>query len=57
MIKKKVDMKQIKSFIMNEATEKDMMDIVELMRARKASMDLEKIASEKKKIIDSVKHI
>ncbi|MFD1899693.1 hypothetical protein GQR36_05355 [Enterococcus termitis] len=49
MIKKNVSMKQIKNFIMNEATEKDMIDIVELMRARKASMDLEKIAQEKKK--------
>ncbi|MFD2305634.1 hypothetical protein [Enterococcus termitis] len=57
MIKKNVSMKQIKNFIMNEATEKDMIDIVELMRARKASMDLEKIAQEKKKIVDKVKHI
>ncbi|MBO0468440.1 hypothetical protein JZO73_12965 [Enterococcus plantarum] len=54
---KKISMKQIKDFIMNEANEHDMRDIVELMRARKASMDLEKLAQEKKKIIDSVKHI
>lgn len=57
MLKKRISMKQIKDFIMNEATEKDMVDIVELMRARKASMDLEKIAQEKKKIVDKVKHI
>jgi len=57
MVKKKVDMKQIKDFIMNEATEQNMIDIVELMRARKASIDLEKLAQEKKKIVDSVKHI
>lgn len=57
MKKNKVGMKQIKDFIMNEATEKDMIDIVELMRARKATMDLEKIAQEKKKIVDKVKHI
>lgn len=57
MIKKNVGMKQIKDFIMNEATEQNMIDIVNLMKARKASMDLERIANEKKKIMDSVKHI
>lgn len=57
MIKKKFGMKQVKEFIMTEATEQNMIDIVNLMKARKASMDLEKIANEKKKIMDSVKHI
>ena len=61
MIKKKgnkaVGMKEIKEYILNEASEQDMINIVEFMRAKKASMDLDKIAQEKQNILDRVQKL
>lgn len=61
MIKKKgtktVGMNEIKEYILNEASEQDMVNIVEFMRAKKASMDLDKIAQEKQKILDRVQKL
>jgi len=61
MIKKKgnktVGMTEIKEYILNEASEQDMVNIVEFMRAKKASMDLDKIAQEKQKILDRVQKL
>lgn len=54
---KTVGMKEIKEYIMNEASEQDMVNIVEFMRAKKASMDLDKIAQEKQKILDKVQKL
>ncbi|MBO0462248.1 hypothetical protein JZO83_10810 [Enterococcus sp. DIV1298c] len=48
----KLDKAKIKHYILNEATEQDMIELIELMRAKKAILDLEKIATEKQKLVD-----
>ena len=48
----KLDKEKIKHYILNEATEQDMIELIELMRAKKAILDLEKIAKEKQKLVD-----
>ncbi|MBO1301380.1 MULTISPECIES: hypothetical protein [unclassified Enterococcus] len=48
----KLDKEKIKHYILNEATEQDMIELIELMRAKKAILDLEKIATEKQKLVD-----
>ncbi|MGM0253809.1 MULTISPECIES: hypothetical protein [Enterococcus] len=48
----KLEKEKIKQYILNEANEQDMIEMIELMRAKKAILDLEKIATEKKKIVD-----
>ncbi|GEM_PF-3751578 len=55
MIRKKVNLKVIKKFIVEEATYEDMVEIVKLMRIRKHSLDLEKAANDRKEIYDKVK--
>lgn len=42
---------------MNEATEKDLVEIIEIMRAKKNVLDLEKIAEQKKKIISNAEKL
>ncbi len=54
---KKWDKEKIKYYIMNEASEKDMVDIIEIMKARKAILDLKKVAAEKEEIIKRIKNI
>ncbi|MBE9897046.1 hypothetical protein G8C15_17055 [Enterococcus casseliflavus] len=53
----KLDRKKIKDYILYQATEQDMIELIELMRSKKALLDLEKIAKEKEKIIDRIKKI
>ncbi|MBM7709504.1 hypothetical protein [Enterococcus lemanii] len=53
-MKKIWDKRKIKDFIMNEATEKDMIELIEIMRAKKNLLDLEKIAKQKEKIVKDV---
>lgn len=40
----------MKDYIMYQATEQDMIDLIELMRAKKSLLDLEKIANKIKRI-------
>ncbi|EGO5850660.1 hypothetical protein WMI_01331 [Enterococcus faecalis EnGen0363] len=53
---KKVGLKGIKKFIIEEATESEMIELIELMRVRKSALDLEKVAGKRKKVFDRVKN-
>lgn len=44
-----------KSFIVNAANEKELIELVELMRLRKKSLDLKKIAQDKAKLTSKSK--
>ncbi|HAP2762624.1 TPA: hypothetical protein ITR69_000053 [Enterococcus faecalis] len=55
MLRKKGDLKMVKKFIVREATYEDMIEIVELMRVRKHSLDLEKAANKRKEIYEKIK--
>lgn len=56
-MKKKWDKKKIKEYIMSEATEQDLIEIIEIMRAKKSVLDLEKIAAQKQKIINDAEKL
>lgn len=56
-MRKKWDKRKIKEYIMNEANETDLMEIIEIMRAKKSVLDLEKIAAQKKKIISDAEKL
>ena len=42
---------------MSEANEQDLIEIIEIMRAKKSVLDLEKIAAQKKKIISDAEKL
>lgn len=54
---KKWDKKKVKDFIMNDATEQDLVDIIEIMRAKRNIIKLEEIAKQKEKIIKDVERL
>lgn len=56
-MKKKWDKRKIKEYIMSEANEQDLIEIIEIMRAKKSVLDLEKIAAQKKKIISDAEKL
>lgn len=56
-MRKKWDKRKIKEYIMHEANENDLMEIIEIMRAKKSVLDLEKLAAQKQKIINDVEKL
>lgn len=42
---------------MHEANENDLMEMIEIMRAKKSVLDLEKLAAQKQKIINDVEKL
>lgn len=55
MLRKKYDLKLIKKYIINNASYEEMIELIELMKVRKNSLDLEKAANDRKEIYDKVK--
>jgi len=43
-------LKLVKSYIVDHATEKELIELIELMRLRKKSLDLQRIANDKAKL-------
>lgn len=43
-------LKIVKSYIVDHATEKELIELIELMRLRKKSLDLQRIANDKAKL-------
>ena len=54
---KEWDKKKVKDFIINDATEQDLVDIIEIMRAKRNIIKLEEIAKQKEKIIKDVERL